>query len=236
MFINLAAYAGSRIPEASALRPEACGYDNDQPANFSQVHGKTAILLGSARQWKSALPKGDSLPIEFRDPVSSDVYMQGRKYPLSDFDPSLAFLQLLPSRWSRGNLMLVAGGWETFATPTVKWMIVDPEAPSRVYGDVCASDANGRIAVYEIVRPSVESLGERIKAMIPRDLTVEETNQRLGKRNDLARRSHFINETVFYAFGTLLVVLVAMRLLLVADRRRSRAKAIQTEAPVPASP
>ena len=72
MLIDLGAYAGSRMPEAPALRPEASGYDTDQPANFSQVHGKTAILLGSARQWKSALPKGDSLPIEFRDPGSSD--------------------------------------------------------------------------------------------------------------------------------------------------------------------
>jgi len=130
--------------------------------------------------------------------------------------------------------MLVAGGWETFATPTVKWMITDPDAPSRVYGDVCASDANGRIAVYEIVRPSIESLGERIRTMIPRDLTVEETNIRLNRRRDVARRSHLINETVFYGFGALFVILVLLRLLLVADRRRSRAKAIQTDAPVSA--
>jgi len=229
MFVNLAAYAGRTLPTAPALSPEACGYNSDHPASFSRVHGKTVVLLGSARQWKSALPKGDSLPIEFRDPISSDVYMQGRKYSVSGFEPSLGFLQLVPSRWSRGNLMLVAGGWETFATPAVKWMITDPEAPSGVYGDVCAADANGRIAVYEIVRPSIESLGERIRTMIPRDLTVEETNLRLSKRQDVARRAHLINETVFYGFGALLVILVLLRLLLVADRRSSRAKAIQTE-------
>ena len=132
--------------------------------------------------------------------------------------------------------MLIAGGWETFAMPAVKWMITDPEAPSRVYGDVCASDANGRIAVYEIVRPSVESLGERIKTMIPPDLTIEETNQRLSKRADIARRSHLINDTVFYGCGALLVILVLLRLLLVADRRRSRARAIHTEGSVTAGP
>ena len=132
--------------------------------------------------------------------------------------------------------MLVAGGWETFATATVKWMITEPEAPSRVYGDVCAADANGRIAIYEIVRPSVESLGERIKTMIPLGLTVEQTNQRLSKRTDLARRSHLINQTVFYSCGALLVTLVLLRLVLVADRRRSRAKAIHTQGYVAASP
>ena len=130
--------------------------------------------------------------------------------------------------------MLVAGGWETLATPALQWMITDAEAPSGVYADVCAADANGRIAVYEIGRASIESLGERIKTMIPPGLTVEETNRRLSQLDEHARRSRLINETVFYGVGALLIILVLLRLLLVADRRRSRAKAIQTEAPASA--
>jgi hypothetical protein len=233
---GLAAYAGQMLQQSPALWPDACGYDGQRPASLARVHGKTTVLLGSAKQWLSALPSGATLPIQISAPFDPDVYMQGRKYAISQFDPSLTFLQLVSSPWSKNDVTLVAGGWETLAAPRTKWMITDPQASEKVYGNVSAADKEGRVASFKTRLPSTDSLAERIKTFIPRDVSVEETNHRLRSIDQQVTRSHEINTMVFYACGGVLIGLVALRLLLSWQRTRRRDKALQSEAALGAHP
>ncbi len=232
---DLAAFAGRNLPDSPALWPNACGYSENHSPDLARVRGKTTVLLGSAREWKLALPKGSSLPIEIEH-SNGNVEMQGRRYDVAQFEPSLTFLQLVSSRWSPGNITLVAGGWNTFALPGVEWMLTDPEAPASVYGNVAARDDRGRLAIYDTVRPETQALGERIKTFLPRDLSAEQTNRGVQSAQENLIRSRQINDTVFYSIGGLCLLLVLFRLLLVWDRARSRERAMQKETRVPATP
>jgi hypothetical protein len=162
--------------------------------------------------------------------------MQGRRYPIFDFEPSLSFLQLISSPWSKNDVTLVAGGWDSLAGPRVQWMITDPEAPTRVFGNVSAADNQGRIASFDTLLASTDSLAERIKTFVPRDVSVDETNRRLARLEQQAIHARQVNAGVFYGVGVLLVILVALRLVLVSQRTRSREKAMQSEAPMAAHP
>jgi hypothetical protein len=233
---GLAAYAGQMLQESPAVWPDASGYDGRRPAPLARLQGKTTVLLGSAKQWLSALPSGATLPIQISAPFDPEVNMQGRKYSISQFDPSLTFLQLVSSPWSKNDVTLVAGGWETFAAPRTKWMITDPQASEKVYGNVSAADKEGRVASFKTRLPSTDSLAERIKTFIPRDVSVDETNRRLRGIDQQVTRSHEINTMVFYACGAVLIVLVALRLLLSWQRTRRRDKALQSEAALGAHP
>jgi len=232
---DLAEFAGRNLPNSPALWPNACGYGENRPPDFARVHGKTTVLLGSAREWKLALPKGSSLPIEIQS-SNGKVDMQGRSYDVAQFEPSLTFLQLVSSRWSQGDITLIAGGWNTFALPGVEWMLTDREAPASVYGNIAARDDRGRLAIYDTLRPETQALGERIMTFLPRDLSAEQTNRGVQSAQENLIRSRQINEAVFYAIGGICLLLVLFRLLLIWDRARSRERAMQKEARVPATP
>ena len=129
--------------------------------------------------------------------------------------------------------MVVAGGWENFDSPKLKWAFVDPEAPGKVYGNVAAIDTQGRIVCYDTRRAAADSLAERISKFIPPNVSFEETERLLRQWQAQNRRSHQVNWIVFYVFGGLLVFLVATRLLLLWDRARAREKAMHAEKPMP---
>jgi hypothetical protein len=71
---------------------------------------------------------------------------------------------------------------------------------------------------------------------LPRELSAEQTNRRVQSAQENLIRSRQINDTVFYAIGGICLLLVLFRLLLVWDRARSRERAMQKEARVPATP
>jgi hypothetical protein len=229
---DLALYSGNNLPGSPAVWPDASGYGAVHSPSVSRLKGKTTILLGSARQWKSALPNRTALAIEMRDPAGPDIHMQGRRYSVTQFEPSLSFLQLIASPWSKDDVTLVAGGWETLAGPSLKSMIIDPQAPSKIYGNVSAMDEAGRVAAYDTLRPASDALGERIETFVPRGVSVEETNLRLNELKERKNGSRQINGTVFYGFGALVIFFIALRLLLVWERARSREEALRHEFPV----
>src|SRR6267143_2208794 len=141
----------------------------------------------------------------------------------------------MASRGSKADQMLVAGGWEIFAPPGLKWMITHPEAPAKLYGNICVSDQEGRIATYDIMHPTRESLGERIKTLVPHGISVEETSRRFKALEKRASRSRETNRVIFYTVGAVLFVVILLRLLLVWERTHSRERAVQRHAPLSAS-
>jgi hypothetical protein len=226
---NLALYAGANVPSAAHVWPEASGYDSTRPAEPTRMAGKSAILLGAARRWKSALPRGEALPIEIRDKEESLVYMQGRRYSIADFEPSLTFLSLCASRWTPGNAMLTAGGWDTFATAGLTWMLTDAQSPTRVFGTICVMDERGRVATYDTLHPSTDSLGERIRTFVPAGVSAEETARRLSRLEDRAKGSERINHLLFFWFGGLLIFLLLVRLMLTWDQSRRRERVVHSQ-------
>jgi hypothetical protein len=103
-------------------------------------------------------------------------------------------------------------------------------------GDLCALDASGRAASYDLRRSSGESFAERLHRMIPTGVSVAETQRQLDEQLERSFRSARVNQLIFACVGALLLVLVIARLLLSWDRGRRRQKALRDEPPLGATP
>ena len=146
--------------------------------------------------------------------------MAGRDVSLASLEPSLAFLQMTASPWSPGELLVVAGGWDEFATPTLLRMLAEPETAAELSGNICAMDADGRVAAYDTRIPARDSLAQRIQGRIPHGLTVDQTKERLEAQKALRRWHDSVNTVVFYGGGFLFVFIVGCRLLFMWERTR----------------
>jgi Bacterial cellulose synthase subunit len=232
MLFDLSRHLGNDLSSSPILWPEACGYSSEHLPPASRLEGRSVILLGSASQWRSALPAGSRLALEVAPDKSDSVSIQGRGYKLSAFEPTAVLLQMRPSPWSVEETMVVAGGWRSFAVPALKRLFAQAAQAGQLYGNLCALDANGRSAAYDTRRPSRKSFAERLLAQMPPGLSVDVTNQKLALQNAGAEQSAHLNTVIVYGFVGVLLLSVCIRLLLLWERERSRKKSMQPESPL----
>jgi Bacterial cellulose synthase subunit len=234
--LNLSLELGRQLPSSPVLWPEACGYSNDAPATSKRLQGRSVLLLAPVPQWNAALPARTRLAIGPPDGDADIIRIQGRRYKFSSFEPSLIFMQMLASPWSSEETLVTVGGWKDFASPTVKRMVMEAAPGGRLYGNLAAMDATGRTVTYDTRRPSVESFAERIQRRMPVGLGREETERKLRQEEKRARESALWNDLVFYFVGALLLFFVALRLLLLWERERSRKKSTRGDKQVGSTP
>jgi hypothetical protein len=206
-------FLGKQLPSSPVLWPEVCTYSKISPPPATRLMDRSVLLLGSVSQWNAALPREAPVLVTTTDTHPGSARMQGHEVNIASFEPTLAFMQMMTSPWSQGELLVVAGGWQEFATPTLLRMLTAPESAGELYGNVCAMDALGRVAAYETRSPARDSLAERIRNRIPVGLTVEETQERLEAQSSRLRGHGWTNTLVFYACGVLFVLLVGCRFL-----------------------
>jgi len=228
-FFNLALYAGANVPSSPLAWPDCSAYGEKQAAEQSRLFGKTTVLLGSVSQWTTALPNGELLPVQIDPANPGTVLMQHRAYATREFEPTLTFLQLITSRWSHEDVMVAGGSWNGFATAKLAWMFTDAEASSAIFGNIAVADEHGRVVTYDTRHPSLDSLGERIRTRVPAGVSVEETDRRLAGLEKRFKKSHHLNNALFYSLGILLILLVAVRLALAHEHSRRRTKALHSE-------
>lgn len=236
VLLSLSMHLGKQLPSSPALRPEACAYSASAAPQASRIKDRSVLVLGPVHQWKAALPPGTRLAIGPPDGNPDIIRIQGRRYKLSAFDPSIVVMQMLPSPWSAEETLVTVGGWKDFASPTVKRMLTEAAPAGRIYGNLSAMDAAGRAVAYDTRRPSVESFAERIHRRMPLGLNSEDTARKLQDGEDRFQRSAFWNDLVFYVAGALLLFFITIRLLLLWDRDRSRRKSIRGEKPLGSAP
>jgi hypothetical protein len=222
-------HLGKQLPSSRVLWPEVCSYSMTAPPPRARLQGRSILLLGSSSQWGDALPAEAPILVKTTDPRTGAVRMQGSEINSGSFESSLAFLQITASPWSRGEWLVMAGGWREFATPTMLRLLTDPNVAAGLRGNICAMDAGGRIAAYDTRQPAPDSLAERIQSRIPQGFTVEQTRDRTkSQKTDLGRDDR-VNTAVFYGFGILLVFVVGCRLLLMWERARRLKEARHAE-------
>lgn len=100
---------GSQVAASPVLWPQVATYAEGRGPDPERVRGRSAVLLGSAKQWRQAL--GSTALGIAPDPASpGQVMLQGNRVPVGDLEPTLSFLQFLKSPWSPGENVVVAGG------------------------------------------------------------------------------------------------------------------------------
>jgi len=213
-------HLGRQLPSSPVLWPEVCSYSTTSPPPTARLKDRSVLLLGSIRQWGAALPRGAPMLVKMTDARRGAVRMQGSLVNIASFEPSLTFLQMMTSPWSRGEWLVVAGGWREFATPTLLRLLTDPALAAEMHGNICAMDDRGRVAAYDTRSPARDSLAERIKKRIPRGLSVEQTQARAEAQKARMSWHGWVNTFVFYTCGVLLGLIIGCRLLLMWERAR----------------
>lgn len=227
---------GHDLSASSVLWPEVCAYNERTQPPAGRLEGRNILMLGSVSQLEHSLPKTSRILVRMNGGYARDVYLQGRKYPLSRFEPTLAMMSQFPSQWSTNHMLIAAGGWQTFAVPALARMLTDPESAGHIYGEFSAMDANGRAAAYDPNVTQPESLAECLFRKIPAGLTPEQTILQRFEEESRLRRSTRINFAVFVWTGAILFLLIACRIWLLWEQSRVHRQHRRQALPAPRAP
>lgn len=204
---------GRSLPSSPILWPEVVTYQPGKPLNSVRLKGRSVVLLSPVSHWSAVLPTGTPRPAVLMTSAESGlVSMQGRDQDLAMFDPTLAFAQIMPSPWSVGETLVIAGGWKDYAIPAMNRLLLDPSSPDRLQGNLAAIDALGRIAVYDLRRAEAESFAGRVQRQISPGLTAEESQQHSSAQEAKSVSARRWNRITFFVCGSLLFMLVLGRL------------------------
>ncbi len=226
LLFALALNLGRQLPSAPVLWPEVVTYRTGGSLDTARLKGRSVVLLGSVAQWAEVLGDADKTPAIAMATAPNTVVIQGREYPMSLFDPTLGFAQLLPSPWASGEKLVVAGSWQDYATPAVKRLLCE-FASGELRGDLAAHWPSGLVVSYDSKNPS-PSFADSIarpqagEPAMPMPMTLPEVTALLPS----PRSSNAIQ---FYVCGVVLILLVGARLLLMWEQARIRVKAMAAD-------
>jgi len=220
--IQVAIHFGKMLPSSPALWPDACGYSIESPPPVDRLKDKSVLILGSASQWREALPKKNKLSIAISEYFPDFVDVQNSRAPVTDFDPSLCIAQIFPSPWSLGNHTITLGGWKTFTTPTILNCLTNPKMNSLMYGDIFFLDAKGRTYSCYLKTIGSNSLIEQMRTSItfqPQSDTSDWIWRQLDAQRLMLNARNLIVACVFLFF---LTIAVWLQVVLVRDKKRRR--------------
>ncbi|MCI0745044.1 MAG: cellulose biosynthesis cyclic di-GMP-binding regulatory protein BcsB [Verrucomicrobia subdivision 3 bacterium] len=233
LVFDISMHLGRRLPSSPVLWPQVCAFDpsreQDDNATFQRcLHDRSALVLAPVSTWRYATPNGARLLIQQMS--RGTVRIQGRRDDISDFEPSLALIQMLPAPWGTNEWLVTAGGWTNLDPATVKALVIHEAARGRLHGNMAAMDHLGRLASYESRKPAVQSFAQTVKEIIPRGLDVAQTQAHLRKIAARRERSRRLNRFLVWFGGVVVLGVILGRVTLEWDRDRRRRSA-QRETP-----
>jgi hypothetical protein len=176
------------------------------------------VVLGSAFQWSEALPSKTPLVIQAVDGKNDKLSLRGEAVSVGDFDPSMAFAQLVPSPWTQGEIFATVGGISGYGGGSAIAMLTDPEVGECLTGTVAAIDDQKRIVTYDVRYIQEVSLSEQLARGFASGVTKEQAeNEKIEKAEALTLASIMDKWLIVGAIFTLAVLFLIQRL---AVRRR----------------
>ena len=221
---------GRSFPNSPVLWPEVVTYRPGKPLAIERLRTRNVLALGTISQWPDLLPADVPAPVlQMISPEAETLLMQGRREKRSRLEPTLTFVQLLPSPWSRSNVVVLVGGMRIFTSPGVSRLLFDPAVPARLAGSLCAIDDGGRVASYDLRQVAAESFAERLHRTIPPGTSREETEKRVAGQSRLRVESQNWNGRLSLICAAILGLLVAARLYLMWQQVRVRRQTLDEE-------
>ncbi|MEI8294284.1 MAG: cellulose biosynthesis cyclic di-GMP-binding regulatory protein BcsB [bacterium] len=219
---NIGMHLGRQLADVPVLWPQVATYAPGLPPDPERIAGRSGLILGSAFQWPLAFGKNLRLAIEGGDSPSGSIMLRGEPVPVADFDPSLSFVQLLPSPWSKGELFATIGGVEGYGGETTLQLLTESSLSERLSGTVAAADASGRVVTYDVRFIQEVSLADQIRSGFASGTTPSDIDSRRMDQSEAG----FLTQTVNYwiagmAFATMAVLYAVQRIMV---RRRQNPK------------
>ena len=215
---TLALNLGSQLASMPILWPQLATYAPGIPATATRVEKRSGVVLGSAFQWSEALPSKTPLVIQAVDGKNDKLSLRGEAVSVGDFDPSMAFAQLVPSPWTQGEIFATVGGISGYGGGSAIAMLTDPEVGECLTGTVAAIDDQKRIVTYDVRYIQEVSLSEQLARGFASGVTKEQAeNEKIEKAEALTLASIMDKWLIVGAIFTLAVLFLIQRL---AVRRR----------------
>jgi hypothetical protein len=222
LLFDLSLHLGARLPSSPVLWPEALRFSSVNLPVGHRVEGRSVMVLGPVRVWEDAVSGRVPVLVDGTSENPEAVRIQGRRHRLDEFEPTVALVNMRPSPWSPGAEMILAGGWRDLGGESLRRWLFEPEVRSRIHGDLAAVDIEGRVALYDLGEFNEESFAERLKRMIPAGLSAAETRHFLAQEEARMEDSRKTNWMLALAFGSLLILLLGLRVWFMWRRVRLR--------------
>jgi hypothetical protein len=225
--VSIGLQLGRSLPAAPVLWPLLVTYKPGAAIEPGRLQGRNVLLLGALFQWGPALPADAAPALVLESPEADSLLVQGRRQKRAELDSTLSFAQLLSSPWSATNVVVCVGGWRDYAIPSSRRMLFDPASPLVLLGNLGAMDELGRGAAMDLGE-SGPSFVERVKNRLspPAGANAGAKPIRAESVSLRVRRS---NRGLSMTCGTVLVLLVAIRLGLTWQQTRLRKAALERE-------
>jgi len=171
-------HLGSRLPSMPVLWPQLATYGPEAPPETARVEKRSGLVLGSAFQWPEAFGGKSRLIVEGGGTHGDQMLLRGEKVAVTDFDPALAFVQLVGSPWTSGEYFAAIGGIEGFGENATVDLLTKPEIYEQLRGNVSAIDADNRLVTYDVRSVQEVSLSEQMRFAFSPERKVEDLEGR----------------------------------------------------------
>ena len=225
MLKTIGIHLGSRLPTMPVLWPQVALYGEDRLPETARVEGRSGLVLGSAFEWPLAFGKSPRLVIEGSPRSPDHLVLRGEEMPKVDFDPSLAFVQMVASPWSPDEYFAAIGGLDSLGGNATVELIADPAVYERLGGTVAALDESGRLVTYDVRSVQEVSLSGHVRTAFATGLDAGEIVDRDIQKTEAGMVATALN----IGIGSLAVLTVTGIFLLqrFVIRRRRRKNLIE---------
>jgi hypothetical protein len=215
-------HLGRQLAGMPVLWPQVATYAPGIPPDPARLQGRSGLILGSAFQWPLAFGKNLRLAIEGMESPSSSIMLRGEAVPVSDFDASLSFVQLLPSPWSKGELFATIGGVNANGGETTMDLLTDRSVSERLSGTVAAADVNGRVITYDVRFIQEVSLSEQIRVGFSSGTSPAEIDDRRMDKTEAGFLTQSVNYWIAGASFAVMAGLYALQRIMVRRRQNQK--------------
>ncbi len=209
---------GRQLATMPILWPQLATYAPGIPATPERVAKRSGLVLGSAFQWTEALPAKTDLVIHGLEGKNDTLSLRGENVPAGDFDPSMAFAQLVPSPWTSGEIFAAVGGISGYGGDSAIAMLTDTDVCERLTGTVAAVDDQKRVVTYDVRFIQEVSLSEQLTQGFAPGVSKEDSENQKTETTEALILASVMNKWLIGAALLALAILFLVQRL--AVRRR----------------
>ena len=214
-------HLGSRLPDMPVLWPQIATYGPGSPPELERIQNRSGLVLGSAFQWPEAFGEKSRLVIEGGGTHGDQIILRGEKVPMTDFDSSLSFVQLVASPWSSGEFFAAIGGLENYAGPATVNLLTNPAIYERLRGTVSALDTDKRLFTYDVRTIQEVSLSDQMRFAFSPEHRQEDIEGAEIQKTEAGMAATTANIGIAAGALILLASLFVIQRLVVRHRRRN---------------
>jgi hypothetical protein len=218
---SIGMHLGSRLPDMPVLWPQVATFGPERPPEAHRVEKRSGLVLGSAFQWPEAFGEKTRLIVQGGGINRDEIILRGEKVPVTDFDPTLSFVQLVASPWTDGEFFAAIGGLENYGGNATLALLNDPGIFEQLRGTISALDGDSRLLTYDVRSIQEVSLSDKMRLAFSPDRRVEDLEAKEIKITEAGLAATALNIGIGTGAMALLAGLFLIQRFVVRRRKKN---------------